>query len=122
MISNPCAWFENGNKRRAFTYEGGSKLFNFSPYDSGLSTSMEMNLLFHADDEAHAEGVLERMIQFALETTKRYEQSCGTASNWANRYRVGRYTKLLANKDKWVFTEVGDTQMFLVGWAENETI
>lgn len=128
MISNPCTWF--GGKggsyhdREKFEYEGGSKLYHFSP-DINLHIVFDhwrpINLIFFANDEKHAADIIERMLKFRMECMKAYEEDRGTD------YSRGELTRqlpqlLLDNKDKWVFELAPVNQFYNVGWACNDTI
>ena len=75
MISNPVTFFINDEETRSFTYEGGSRLFHWSPYESGLSESMESNVVFFANGEDHARDVLRRMFGFWVERNDLYRNS-----------------------------------------------
>jgi len=116
MISNPCTWFINGGETESFTYEGGTKLYHFSPYDNGLSSIMECNIIFLANDEKHALDVLKRMLKFRLTINEKYKSSNSRNSECANEYlkaiEGGRAKVSLAPVN----------QFYQVGWAENDTI
>jgi len=115
MISNPCNWFINGDETESFTYEGGTKLYHFSPYDNGLSSSMECNIIFLANDEKHALDVLKRMLKFRLAIDEKYKSSCGNPGD-ANEYLKA----IEAGLAKVSLAPVN--QFYRVGWAENDTI
>lgn len=113
MISNPCTWFINGNETESFTYEGGTKLYHFSPYDNGLSSTMECNIIFLANDEKHALDVLKRMLEFRIaRLTKESGGNPGDANEYLKALKDGRVK----------IYEAPSNQFYKVGWAENDTI
>jgi len=114
MISNPIKLFVSGNNEEEFTYEGGKHLYHFSPKQCGLSNTMEMNLIFFANNGKHALDVLERMFKFCIKCRKTYNNLYGTP--------IERFQHLLDNKEKWIVTLAPIDQMFIVGWASNKTI
>lgn len=132
MISNPCRWFINGSETKSFTYEGGSKLFHFSPYDNGLKDSMGCNVVFFADNHGHALDVLKRMFKFRLECAAKYiahnkdeKYSSHTAEfiedAKKDRKETAKYlTAIEQNKIKLAIAP--QTQFYKIGWASNDTI
>lgn len=135
MISNPATFFIDNSNEREFTYEGGTKLFNWSPYDSGLSKSMESNVVFFANDVDHARDILRRLFQFWVECNDLYLQS-QLKSDKRKRVAVNDYHGLSAARaaetktlkyylsriDQMVFTEAPTNQFYKVGWACNDNL
>lgn len=123
MIGNPCKWFVNGYDEESFTYEGGSTLYHFSPHDSGLSKSMEMNVVFFANDLIHATEVLERMLKFGLERMRDYQEAMGN-ERFHNMKESKRNSlkNILDGKDQWVIVEAPSHQFYVVGWADNDVL
>lgn len=119
-VSNPCTWYTNGYDEKSFTYEGGSKLFHFSPYNNGLDGTYHINMIFAADNNKHAVDVIKRMISFAINCQKQYTNNCAFYSlefftEMLKRIKSGKFKGKLA-------TEVKMNQFFTVGWASNDTI
>jgi hypothetical protein len=128
MISNPARFFISGNEERSFTYEGGSKLFHFSPYANKFSQTLENNLVFFANDHDHAIDVLKRMLEFALECKMEYlknkigvhadelkdeaRRSCKNFSMYLEMIEAGRIK----------LTEAPMNQFMKVTWADNDSI
>lgn len=122
MINNPASYFVDGNHTDEFSYEGGEKLFHFSPKLSGLSKSMEMNIIFFANDYTHAKEVLKRMFEFAI---KCYSTDYSSMHEDINDRRVGSknyYKRLLENEDKWIVIPAPTNHVMKVSWASNDTI
>ncbi len=131
MISNPCTFFINGDNRKKFTYEGGSTLFHFSPYDNGISATLDNNVIFFANDEAHAFDVLIRAFKFAIECKAKYiadkidkknvhwEEFLEQAEHESEKFSL--YVKLL-EEGKIKVTKAPTNQFYIVGWAANDTI
>lgn len=130
MINNPCSWFINGSETCEYTYEGGRQSYHFSPYDSGLSASMEWNLIFRANSKKHAKIVLKNMMKFGLlcmekymANEKAYQITYGYKYSGVNKEpRIKKIKKYLASIDQWVITKAPSNQFFIVGWAQNDTI
>ena len=124
MISNPAKFFVTGNDEETFTYEGGKNLWHFSPKMSGLSSSMEMNIILFADNHKHALQIIEDMLIFGLSCHIKYLQSQGLLEEQTRRgqYKKNYYKKLLEAKDKWIVIPVKKNQVFKVSWASNDTI
>lgn len=123
-ISNPCKWFATGGSwgdQKEFHYEPGSKLFHFSPHDSGLSKTLECNIVMFANDVAHATQIVEDMLKFRIECLKQYAKANGKKYS-APFHRDGYTEMLLANKSKWVIVEAPMNQIYKIGWADNDTI
>jgi len=118
MISNPCKYFVNGHDQKAFTYEGGHTLFHFSPKSSGLSSHMEMNLVFFANNQEHAKRVVVSMLRFKLKCLEEYEQSPSDNLRYGEMEKVRH---LLVNQSKFKITKASTDQFYLVGWADNDT-
>lgn len=122
MISNPATFFVNSNDDQSFTYEGGSKLFQWSPYDSGLSSTMESNVIFFANDEDHARDVLRRMFEFWIDCNERYvgdkahkNDRHGLAKNAQDEIKVLR--RYLASTESMVINEAPTNQFYKAGWS-----
>jgi len=127
MISNPVRFFINGSDTRSFTYEGGSRLFHWSPYENGLSKSMECNVIFFANDEDHARDVLRRMFEFWIECNDLYLKSKHGIDNYSNLsdHRVAETERLksyLRNIDETKVQLAPVDQLFEVGWACNDSL
>lgn len=135
MISNPATFFTSGSDCKSFTYEGGAKLFHWSPYTSGLSTSMESNVMFFANDIDHARDVLRRLLEFWIACNDLYVASQRVVEK-KRRIAVNDYHGFIATKtaetnvlkryltvlDKMKFTEVPTNQFFKVSWASNDDL
>lgn len=131
MISNPCTFFVSGNAQEKFTYEGGTTLFHFSPNDNSISSTMENNLVFFANNEDHALEVLKRMFQFAILCKAKYLKYLADKKpvHWEEFYerakkeepRFSSYIKLI-EEGKIKLTKAPSNQFFIVGWASNYTI
>lgn len=131
-ISNPVCLFAGGGNEedeREFTYEGGSTLFHFSPHDNGLSGTMENNLVFFANDDAHARDVLRRMFEFVIECCRKQSEYYLGRKHRHDEEFHGR-TRATANKFKLYLSEI-DTikipmaptnQFYIVGWASNDNV
>lgn len=131
MISNPFNFCVNNTKKEKFTYKGGSKLFHFSPYDNGLSVSMENNLIFFADDEQHALTILRDAFQFACVCNMKFQRSLNNTSSIhymefqeeakkENKKYQSYIDAIAAGKIK--LTEAPTNQFYIIGWADNDTI
>lgn len=116
MISNPVK-FGYCESEKQFTYEGGKQLFHFSPHDNNLSTTMENNLIFFADDETHALKVLEKMFKF---TIKHAVEEKGVFSKGTSERFSEYLTALRAGKLK--VKPAPMNQFYEVGWASNDTV
>jgi hypothetical protein len=134
-ISNPVKLFSGGGSyenQREFKYEGGSKLYHFSPHDNGLSRSMENNLIFFADSESHARDVLRRMLEFAIDCCRKQsdyyngkgKKSSVHVSEFNERVRdtASAYERYLEKIDTVKLPEAPTNQFYIVGWADNDTI
>lgn len=135
MVSNPATFFINGSQTRKFTYEGGNTLYHWSPHDSGLSTSMESNVMFFADSVDHARDVLRRLFEFWIECNEQYIKSQqeydkrnrvavndyhGLSSARAAEVRtLGRYLSVM---DRMKLTPVPTNQFYKVSWASNDDL
>ncbi len=121
-LSNPAKFFVTGNDEEGFTYEGGKHLWHFSPNQSGLSNSMEMNIIFFADDGKHALSVVKRMLEFGIRCEKTdYAGMCSITVD-RRSYRVKKFQYLLNNQDKWIVTLAPTNQVYKAGWASNDII
>lgn len=127
MISNPARFFVNGSDEREFTYEGGTKLFHWSPYESGLSKSMESNVIFFANDVDHARNVLSRLFKFWLECNEEYVRSKDTKNDY-HGLAASRQTEsetlcyFIENLEKMTISEAPTNQFYKVGWACNDDL
>lgn len=135
MIANPATFFISGSEYKSFTYEGGAKLFHWSPYASGLSTSMESNVMFFANDVDHARDVLGRLFEFWIDCNDLYIAH-GRESDKKRRIAVNDYHGFVSAKeaetrvlrryltvlDVMKFDEVPTNQFFKVSWASNDDL
>lgn len=123
MIGNPCNYFVNGSDREAFTYDGGPVLYHFCPRDSGLSTCMEMNVIFFAKDKEHAKIVLGCMLRFKLFCLQKYDKSVKEQQRFpGDLRRADKVRHLLSNHAKWKITLAPLNQFYEVGWACNDEV
>jgi len=122
MICNPARFFINSSEDRRFTYEGGSRLFHWSPNDSGLSETMESNVIFFADDESHARDVLRRLFEFWIECNDLYKKSQqdGLDARTSEESATLRY--YLKNMGSMQVTLAPTNQFYQVTWAWNDTL
>jgi hypothetical protein len=129
MISNPVSLFSGGGSHKdikEFIYEGGSKLYHFSPHDNNLSNTFENNLVFFADNEIHAKDVLKRMFKFAIECNNTQIEYHKTQYHqdyfdWRGD-TTKRFQGYLDNLDKIKVPEAPINQFYIVGWASNDNI
>lgn len=130
MISNPVTLFAGGGDSehlRRFTYKGGKYLYHFSPYDNGLSRSLECNIVFFANDEQHAFKVLERMFRFVVSCHRKqiryYKKNPADHSVLTDQSfkRFSGYLKAL-QEGKITITKAPTNQFYKVGWASNDTL
>jgi hypothetical protein len=119
MIGNPARFFINGSETRSFTYEGGSTLFHWSPYESGLSTSMESNVVFFANSEDHARDVLRRLFEFWVECNETYIKTTEDRFNSAETEALRHYLTIM---DQMKISPAPVNQFYEVGWADNDTL
>lgn len=131
MISNPATFFTSGGTQKSFTYEGGSTLYHFSPNDNNLSTSMENNVIFFANDESHGLEVLLNMLQFAIDCKAEYiakksgsedihsEEFLERAKEEMKRFQM--YIEAI-NQGKVKLTLAPTNQFYMVAWACNDTL
>lgn len=122
MLSNPVTVFVSGNEQKYFKYEGGEKLWHFSPRQCGLSTTMNTNVVFFADDGKHALDVLTRMFQFMIDGYSVKYKSQNIKMDERRDRNLSYMEKILSNKDKWIITLAPTDQFYKVGWASNDTI
>lgn len=125
MISNPATFFIDGFKTQCFTYEGGAKLFNWSPYDSGLSTSMESNVIFFANDAEHARDILRRLFEFWIRCNEKYVKHKSKEDDRHGvidraKTEISVLSRYMENIDKMVVREAPTNQLFKVAWASND--
>jgi len=133
MINNPCRWWLSNSRIESFTYEGGRFLYHFSPHDNGLSTSMDTNVVFFANNDNHALDVLRRMLEFRLsvikerlkyDKSKTYKDAVDEMLIERHEYCESRTFKYLQAvvEGKVKLTLAPGNQFFKVGWADNDTI
>jgi len=128
MISNPATFFTNGSDQRQFTYEGGAKPFHWSPYNSGLSKSMECNVVFFANDIDHARDVLRRLFEFWIECNESYLKSKRDSKRDdhglinSRRMEITTLRHYLAHFDDMTISEAPTNQFYKVGWASNDDL
>lgn len=132
MISNPAKFFVTGSKEKWFTYEGGDKLFHFSPNDNNLSTYMDCNIILFANDEKHGLSILHDMFQFAIDCKREYiKYKTGNKVSYSDEelieyaeHDVKDFIKyrdaIKAGKVK--LTLAPKNQIYKVGWADNDDI
>lgn len=99
-----------------------NKLWNFHPYDCGLSTTMEANLIFFAADKHAAKHRLKNMLEWYI---KNNQDDPNEKMNVAFRTEQRKREKVqhwLDNWEKVKVVEVPMNQFFKVGWAGNDTI
>ena len=128
MISNPVTLFADGGSsqnQRSFVYEGGSKLYHFSPKDNKLSETRDNNVVFFANDVEHAKDVLVRMVKFTIECAKEYQKYCDNSSQFnSNREMLPKFEAYLKHIEdgKAEIIEAPMNQFYIAGWASNDTI
>lgn len=141
MICNPCKWYSGGGSSDnvvEFTYgpddkpECGKYLWHFSPNLNNLSTSMENNIVWFADDVHSAMKILREMFEFRLECARK--QSDYYRRKSANphaeefydnqKYVIDMFEGYLKaiDKKKLIITLAPTNQFFKVGWASNDTV
>ncbi len=121
-LNNPAKFFVTGNDEESFTYEGGDTLWHFSPNQSGLSRTMEMNIIFFANEPKHALDVVRRMLEFAVRCENMKWDNIHKDLEDRRGYKVKKFQYLLDNQDKWIVTLAPLNQVFKTGWASNDTI
>lgn len=129
MISNPASFFVTGSNKEEFTYKGGNKLYHFSPYDNNLSTTLENNIVLFANDEQHALSILIDLFQFAIVSAANYiaqskEQEYYHSFISSAEEKQKRFSKYIdaIKTDKVKLTEAPTNQVYIVGWAANDSI
>lgn len=128
MISNPVSVFSTGGSsddKKSFVYEGGSKLFHFSPKDNGLSTVRDNNVVFFANDADHAKDVLTRMVKFTIECATQFQKYCdGSGQHNHNSEMLPKFEAYLKHIEggKAQIVEAPMNQFYIAGWASNDTI
>ena len=131
MISNPVNCFISGSHAESFTYNGGDKLYHFSPFDNKLSDYMDCNIVLFANDEQHALSILRDMLQFVINCQAKYIQSAEQikANHWMEF--VSRAQESLKEASiyldaiiggKVVLSEAPKNQIYKIGWASNDTL
>ena len=130
-VSNAAKWFVSGSEEKEFTYEGGNEVYNFCPNDYGLESSMCNNIIFFANDDAHAVDILKRLFKFAIECRKKYLLSrASVKENDTSVYlkklndnsikKLNRYLKCVKSRD-FKPSKVEKNFISKVGWANNDT-
>ena len=127
MISNPCTWFIDGYSEKQFTYEGGSTLYHLH-----LHTYRIINIVFLANDINHAKDVVKRMFQFRLECAKEYQNYIEKKEEFDHKHEFKSENERIIEFVEQVLgmIERGEitidvaltNQMYIVGWAHNDTI
>lgn len=120
MISNPVT-VHTWNKIEKFTYEGGSQLFHFSPYDNKLSRALECNVIFFAHDKVHAKDVLKRMFEFVIKGLENKSTTHREVLAMHER-RYNQFKSYLENIDDIKLSMAPTDQFYEVGWAGNDTV
>lgn len=135
MISNPAVFFIDGNTTKEFTYELDdnvpSQLYHFSPKENGLSHTMENNIIFLANGEAHALEILKDLCIFAIKCKNKYiaaaensviyNKESYIASAEATKSTFAAYLSALHAK-KVKLTLAPTNQIYIVGWASNDAL
>jgi hypothetical protein len=160
MLSNPCTWFAGGgnyDSQKSFTYQtierpdfsnGATKeeleeqvlkeaqcpkyLWHFSPRTNGLSTCMEDNIVWFADDVKQAMKILRDMIEFRIQCAKKQSkyyqkdrhQAHAEEFDYREKGTIERCLKYLKAMDegKLIITIAPVNQFYEVGWASNDNI
>lgn len=141
MISNPCSWFSGGGSFghvKEFTYEGGKYLYHFdcsgdkpTKVRTGWSGNhVSVNVVFFADSVEHARDILKRMLEFHQRCAEAQIQYYKADINSANAEEFLRGTdrsyktcaEWLERIDEGIFTLAPTNQLYVVGWAHNDTI
>src|SRR5262245_45470336 len=127
MIANPVRYFVTGSDTEKFTYEGGENLYHFSPYDNGLSNTLEDNVIFFAQTPEHALSVLKRAWEFGIQCENKFlahaRKHQWTIDGSAKRTiaKLSSYLEALKHREI-VVTSVNDNQFFKVSHASNDTV
>lgn len=137
MISNPCKWFINGNREAEFKYEGGKYLYHFcsagkrNKVDTGWTDNyVRVNVIFFADSVEHARDVFKRMLETRLTAGEKYVNNPMGRITEAHaeefKEQVDRECKdvreWLTKIDEAIFTLAPTNQLYVIGWADNDTI
>lgn len=119
MISNPTKLYDDG-----FTYEGGSVLYHFCPYDQGLSKFLDCNVVFFADNDEHAKDVLVRMFEYVESSImKRIDETKDDVSAYIREIPEDLKRYLEAVRSGRAKPQLAPTnQFYKVGWAANDTL
>lgn len=118
-VNNPATLSIGNSKDESFTYEGGSAPYNFSPYDSGLSRTLEMNIIVFANNEEHAKDIISDLFDFMIDTQNLYEANTGSTPFYDRREKLRDY---LHARKKWVVKLAPMNQPYIVSWASNDTL
>ena len=114
MIQNVAQRNTNSfnDENRYFEYEGGSILFHFDPTECGLTEPRfhPTNVVFFANDEAHALDILKRFLEWFV-SKGIGEDHCG--------YRPSLIKHYLENFDKVKVEAVPNNIFMNVDWAGN---
>ena len=98
------------------------KAWNFQPYDSNLSKTMESNLLFFAPDKVSALHRLNNMLQWYVKNNPDDPNESFNTAMRTSQWKREKVQLWLDNWEKVKVVEVPMTQFFIVGWAGNDTI
>lgn len=124
--SNPATFFVSGSEHHDFHYEPGP-----DPYYVIFHTKsyILLSVMVFASSAVHALDITKQMIDFMEECSKQY------AKREAKRYNkhdlIGRHQRKVNELRKPLNLEEGysiyinkadRTQMFKIGWADNDTI
>lgn len=128
-ISNPCKWFISGNDQIEFKHGGGSTPYHFCSVDSGFTTHYAINVLFFADNPAHAKVVLLAMLAKNVEAADKYIKRLLPAKDRRVKefrqryeYRAKLALEIINAPEKIIITEAPRDQFYTIGWADNDTI
>lgn len=127
MISNPVRYLVTGSNTEKFTYEGGENLFHFSPYDNGLSKTLEDNVVFFAQSPEHALDVLKRAFEFGIEKMQKFlsyariNQMTVDSSYKRRIEKLEGYIRAI-ERDEVIVSSVNDNQFFKVSHGGNDTV
>jgi len=130
MTSNAINPFINGNETRPFEYEGGEALYTWCPYSYNLSTTLECNIIFFADNLEHARQVLIRAFEHVINANNDYDKTVDPERRHAAEFksRNARQTERCLgyieaiNSGKADPTLAPRTQILKTAWAANDTI
>jgi hypothetical protein len=114
-ITNPASVYTGKGKTRfkKFTFEPGTKLYHFSPHDSGIpgyERYMSLNIVFLANSKKHAEKILVDLCRWYIDN--QYKNPTGTDNP----------EHILAHIDKWKIVPAPTNQFYKATWADNDTL